>query len=86
MEGGQTTQRLKEKGQKDKQRSTKHTHKANDRVIRTPLNTRGKLWCSVRLGSCCSASGTRRVNLVTNPLTGVTPFREEHILFEYSLI
>jgi len=34
---GQTTQWLKEKGQKDKQRSTKHTHKTKDRVTRTPL-------------------------------------------------
>ena len=34
---GQTTQRPKEKGQKDKQRSTKHTHKTKARVTRTPL-------------------------------------------------
>jgi hypothetical protein len=27
----------KHNGQKDKQRSTKHTHKAKDRVARTPL-------------------------------------------------
>jgi hypothetical protein len=27
----------KKKGQKDKQRSTKHTHKTNDRVTRTPI-------------------------------------------------
>jgi hypothetical protein len=27
----------KEKGQKDKQRSTKHTHKTKDRVTRTPI-------------------------------------------------
>ena len=33
----QTTQWPKEKGQKDKQQSTKHTHKAQDRVTRTPL-------------------------------------------------
>jgi len=31
----------KEKVQKDKQRSTKHTHKTKDRVIRTPLKTGG---------------------------------------------
>jgi hypothetical protein len=30
----------KEKLQKDKQRSTKHTFKTKDRVTRTPLNTR----------------------------------------------
>ena len=28
---------VKEKGQKDKQRSSKHTHKIKDRVTRTPL-------------------------------------------------
>ena len=33
----QTTQWQKEKAQKDKQRSTKHTHK--NRVTRTPLKT-----------------------------------------------
>jgi len=31
----QTTQLSKEKGQKDKQRSTKHTHRTKDRVTRT---------------------------------------------------
>ena len=35
----QTTQRPKEKVQKDKQRSTKHTHKVKDRVTQTPLKT-----------------------------------------------
>jgi len=29
----------KEKEQKDKQRSTKHTHKSKDRITRTPLKT-----------------------------------------------
>ncbi len=33
----------KEKVQKDKQRSTKHTHKTKYRVTRTPLKTRGEL-------------------------------------------
>ena len=37
----QTTQWPKEKVQKDKQRSTKHTYKAKDRVTRTPLKTGG---------------------------------------------
>ena len=36
-----TAQWPKEKGQKDKQRSTKHTYKTKDRVIRTPLKTGG---------------------------------------------
>jgi hypothetical protein len=33
----QTTQGPKETGQKEKQRSTKHTYKTKDRVTRTPL-------------------------------------------------
>ena len=46
MKEKQTTQSPKEKIQKDKQRSTKHTHAANDRVTRTPLKTGGELRCS----------------------------------------
>jgi len=57
-----------EKVQKDKQRSTKHTHKTKDRVTRNPLKTGGELRCSGRVNSSCSTSGTRRVNLVTNPV------------------
>jgi hypothetical protein len=60
IEEDQTTQWPKEQVQKDKQRSTKHTYKANDRVTRTPLKSGGYLRCS--------NSGTRRVNLVTNPV------------------
>jgi hypothetical protein len=41
IEEEQTTQWPKEKVQKDKQRSTKHTHKTKDRVTRTPLKLRG---------------------------------------------
>jgi hypothetical protein len=33
------TQWPRENGQKDKQRSTKHTHKTKDRVTRTPLKS-----------------------------------------------
>ena len=51
----------KKKVRKDKQRSTKHTHTTKDRVTRTPLK-------SGRISSSRSASGTRRVNLVTNPV------------------
>ena len=40
---GQTIQWPKEKGQKDKQRSTKHTHKTKDQITRTPLKTGGEL-------------------------------------------
>ena len=39
IEEEQTTQWPKEKGQKDKQQSTKHTHESKDRVTRTPLKT-----------------------------------------------
>jgi phage gpG-like protein len=51
---------------KNKQRSTKHTHKTKYRVTRTPLKTGDELMCSGRLSNSCSTSGTRRVNLVTN--------------------
>ena len=62
----QATQWTKEKVQKDNQRSTKHTYKMKDKVTRTPLKTRGELWCSGRLSSSCYTSGTHRVNLVPN--------------------
>jgi hypothetical protein len=56
------------KQKKDKQRSTKHTYKTKDRVTRNPLKTGVELRCSGRVCSSCSTSGTRRVNLVTNPV------------------
>jgi hypothetical protein len=68
IEEEQITQWPKEKIQKDKQRSTKHTYKTKDRVTRTPLNTGGKLRFSGRVSSSCSTSDTRDVNLVTNPV------------------
>ena len=55
----------KEKVQKDKQRSTNHTHKTKDRVTRTPLKTGDELMCSGRVSSSCSTSGTRRIDIVT---------------------
>jgi hypothetical protein len=54
--------------QKDKPQSTKHIHKTKDRVTRTSRKTGGKFRCSRRVCSSCSTSGTRRVNLVTNPV------------------
>jgi len=51
IEEEQTTQWPKEKVQKDKQRSTKHTYKTKDRVTRTPLKAGGELRCSGRVGS-----------------------------------
>jgi hypothetical protein len=68
IEEEQTTQWTKEKVQKDKQRSTKHIYKSNDRVTRTPLNTGGELRCSGRVGRFCSTSDIRRINVVTNPV------------------
>ena len=68
IEEEQTTQWPKEKGQKDKQRSTKYTHKTKDRVTRTQLKKRGELKSSGRVSSSCFTSDTRRVNLVTNPV------------------
>ena len=70
IEEKQATQWPKEKAQRGRQRSTKHTHKAKNRVTRTPLNTGGELRCSGRISSSCSASETRRVNLATNPVIG----------------
>jgi hypothetical protein len=59
------TMAKREKGQNGKQRSTKHTHKIKDRVTRTPLKT--GVNCG-RVSSSCSTRGTRRVNLVKNPM------------------
>jgi hypothetical protein len=50
----------KEKGQKDKQRSSKHTHKTKDQVTQTPLKKRDEFRCSGRVSSSCSTSGLRR--------------------------
>ena len=58
----------RKKGQKDKQQSTKHTQKTKDRVTRTLLKTRGEFRYPGRVSSSCSISGTRRVNLDTNPV------------------
>jgi hypothetical protein len=66
----QTTQWPKEKVQKDKQRSTKHTYKTKDRVTQIPLKTGSELRYSGRVWSSCSTSGIRRVNLATNPVIG----------------
>ena len=41
IEEEQTTQWPKEKVQKDKQRSTKHTHKTKGKISRTPLKNGG---------------------------------------------
>ena len=68
IEEEQTTQWPKEKAQKEKQRSTKHTHKTKDRGTRIPLNTRYELRYSGQVSSSCSTGDTRHVNLVTYPV------------------
>ena len=80
IEEEQTTQWPKEKVQKDKQRSTKHTYKTKDRVTRTPLQTGGELVCSERVASSCSTSYTRRVNLVTNPVISHERGKDREVL------
>ena len=49
--------------EKDKQQSTKHTHKIKDRVTQTPLKTGDELRCTGRVSSSCSTSGTSRVKV-----------------------
>ena len=84
IEEEQTTQWSKDKLQKDKQRSAKHTHKTKYRVTRTPLKTGGELECSGRIRGSCSTSGTCRAHLVTKPvmngeMTGKCLRQVEHI-------
>jgi hypothetical protein len=43
IEEEQKTQWTNKKVQKDKQRSTKHTHEIKDRVTQTPLKSGGEL-------------------------------------------
>jgi len=76
----QTTQWQKEKVQKDKQRSTKHTYKTKDRATRTPLKTGGKLRSSGRVSSSYSTSDTSRVNLVTNPVIRYERGKDREVL------
>jgi predicted phage tail protein len=43
------------------------TQKTKNQAHRIPIITGGERMCSGRVGSSCSTSGNRRVNLVTNP-------------------
>jgi hypothetical protein len=47
-----STNRSKEKGQQDKQRSTKHTHKTKHRVTRTPTKNWGEPEFELYFGGC----------------------------------
>jgi hypothetical protein len=51
-----------------KQQSTNYAHKTKDRVTRTPVKTGSEHICSGRVGSFCSTSSTRGVNLVIDPV------------------
>jgi hypothetical protein len=53
---------------KNKQRSTKHSHKTKDRATQIPLKIGGELRCSRREGSSRSSSGTRQDTLPTYPV------------------
>jgi hypothetical protein len=66
IEEEQKTQWPREKVQKDKQRSAKHTYKTKDRVTRSPLKTGVNSVALGRVNSSCSTSDTHRVNLVTD--------------------
>ena len=62
------------KGQKKKKKRInndlrKTTQNTKDRGTRTPLNIGGELRCPGRADSSFSTSETRRVTLVTNPVT-----------------
>ena len=76
------------KRKKYKQRSTKHTHKTKDRVTQTPLKTGGELGCSGKVSSSCSNTGTRRVNLVTNPVMNeeMTVYDKWNISISYLVV
>jgi hypothetical protein len=58
-----------DKRKKEKRRgTTKHTHKAKDRLTRTSQKTWGEPRYSGRVSSSCSTSDTHRASLVTNPV------------------
>ena len=54
------------------------THKRKDRVARTPLKLGDELRCSGRVSSSFSTSGTRRANLVLNPVISHAFSRTSH--------
>jgi hypothetical protein len=43
------------------------TQKSKDQTTRAPLKTGCRLGCSGRVGSSCSARGTRRITLIITP-------------------
>jgi hypothetical protein len=64
-------------------------YKTKDRVTRTPLKTGGELGCSGRIGSSCSTSDTRRVNLVkcaTSRILGTNPYNTGEMIQQWYFI
>ena len=61
-------------------------HKTKDRATRIPLKTRGELRCSISVSIYCSTSGTRHVNLVTNPVLGMNEERFGKCVLQVSKI
>ena len=59
-----------------------YTYKTKERVTRNPLKTGGELMCSGRVSSSCSTSGTRRVNLVTNPVINHKRRKERRSVYD----
>jgi hypothetical protein len=58
----------------------KVTRKTKDRVTRTTLKTGDELTFSVRVRISCSTCGTRRVNLVTNPMISFERGKDREVL------
>jgi hypothetical protein len=77
-----STMAKRKKTQKEKQRSTKHTHKTWDRVTRTPLKTGGELRFSGRVSSSYSTNSTRSVNLVTNPVISREWGKDQEVFYD----
>jgi hypothetical protein len=70
IEEEQTTQWSKEKVQKDTQRSTNHTYKTKDRVIRTSLKTGAELRYSGMVSSSCSTRAAPAYGVYISQLIG----------------
>jgi hypothetical protein len=66
MEEGQKIQWQKEKGQKDKQRSTKNYTENSALSNTNPIKKGIELMSPGSVRSSCPTSGTHRINLFTN--------------------
>ena len=72
--------RISKKNRQYNGQNKKYTYKTKDRVTRTPLKTGGEHMCSGRVGSSCSTSDTRRVNLVANPVVSHERGKDREVL------